>query len=147
MLRKLDLHQGFVKGVCWDPVGQFLATQVCNVPCCLKFFNEHDPNVRNCSRTINRLRYGALVTGLLRLVLPSHSKAPLVPRSFVVLGPKLFLMSLALSLILFLIIFDQLVTRRRSYYCLQCYEQQRLCFRGRCHFAIILDFYNITCGS
>lgn len=28
MLKKLDLHQGFVKGVCWDPVGQFLATQV-----------------------------------------------------------------------------------------------------------------------
>ena len=26
-LRKLDLHQGFVKGVCWDPVGEFLATQ------------------------------------------------------------------------------------------------------------------------
>ncbi|WWD19490.1 hypothetical protein CI109_103951 [Kwoniella shandongensis] len=26
-LRKLDLHQGFVKGVCWDPVGNFLATQ------------------------------------------------------------------------------------------------------------------------
>jgi len=27
MLRKLDQHQGFVKGVCWDPVGQFFATQ------------------------------------------------------------------------------------------------------------------------
>lgn len=27
-LRKLDLHQGFVKGVCWDPVGNYLATQV-----------------------------------------------------------------------------------------------------------------------
>ncbi|WVQ72975.1 protein HIR1 [Cryptococcus sp. DSM 104548] len=26
-LRKLDLHQGFVKGVCWDPVGAYLATQ------------------------------------------------------------------------------------------------------------------------
>lgn len=26
-LRKLDQHQGFVKGVCWDPVGEFLATQ------------------------------------------------------------------------------------------------------------------------
>ncbi|OCF32185.1 protein HIR1 [Kwoniella heveanensis BCC8398] len=26
-LRELDLHQGFVKGVCWDPVGNFLATQ------------------------------------------------------------------------------------------------------------------------
>ncbi|KAG8982395.1 HIR complex subunit, partial [Tulasnella sp. 427] len=26
-LRRLDLHQGFVKGVCWDPVGEFLATQ------------------------------------------------------------------------------------------------------------------------
>lgn len=26
-LAKLDLHQGFVKGVCWDPVGEFLATQ------------------------------------------------------------------------------------------------------------------------
>src|SRR5882762_11747990 len=25
-LRKLDQHQGFVKGVCWDPVGEFLAT-------------------------------------------------------------------------------------------------------------------------
>ena len=25
-LQKLDLHQGFVKGVCWDPVGEFLAT-------------------------------------------------------------------------------------------------------------------------
>ena len=24
---KLDQHQGFVKGVCWDPVGEFLATQ------------------------------------------------------------------------------------------------------------------------
>ena len=27
-LRKLDLHGDFVKGVCWDPVGNFLATQV-----------------------------------------------------------------------------------------------------------------------
>lgn len=27
ILRKLDMHQGFVKGVCWDPVGEFLATQ------------------------------------------------------------------------------------------------------------------------
>lgn len=27
LLRKLDMHQGFVKGVCWDPVGQYLATQ------------------------------------------------------------------------------------------------------------------------
>ncbi|KAI0682933.1 WD40 repeat-like protein [Cytidiella melzeri] len=26
-LRRLDKHQGFVKGVCWDPVGEFLATQ------------------------------------------------------------------------------------------------------------------------
>lgn len=26
-LRRLDSHQGFVKGVCWDPVGEFLATQ------------------------------------------------------------------------------------------------------------------------
>jgi WD40 repeat protein len=26
-LHKLDQHQGFVKGVCWDPVGQYLATQ------------------------------------------------------------------------------------------------------------------------
>ena len=26
-LRKIDQHQGFVKGVCWDPVGEFLATQ------------------------------------------------------------------------------------------------------------------------
>ena len=26
-LRKLDQHQGFVKGVCWDPVGEYLATQ------------------------------------------------------------------------------------------------------------------------
>ena len=26
-LRSLDQHQGFVKGVCWDPVGEFLATQ------------------------------------------------------------------------------------------------------------------------
>ena len=26
-LAKLDLHQGFVKGVCWDPAGEFLATQ------------------------------------------------------------------------------------------------------------------------
>ena len=25
----LDGHQGYVKGVCWDPVGQYLATQVC----------------------------------------------------------------------------------------------------------------------
>ena len=28
LLRKLEQHQGFVKGVCWDPVGQYLATQV-----------------------------------------------------------------------------------------------------------------------
>lgn len=28
LLRRLDQHQGFVKGVCWDPVGQYLATQV-----------------------------------------------------------------------------------------------------------------------
>jgi protein HIRA/HIR1 len=28
LLRKLDQHHGFVKGVCWDPVGQYLATQV-----------------------------------------------------------------------------------------------------------------------
>lgn len=27
-LRKLDLHGDFVKGVCWDPVGNYLATQV-----------------------------------------------------------------------------------------------------------------------
>ena len=27
-LRKLDLHGDFVKGVTWDPVGNFLATQV-----------------------------------------------------------------------------------------------------------------------
>ncbi|ORX40750.1 putative transcription corepressor [Kockovaella imperatae] len=26
-LRKIDLHGDFVKGVCWDPVGNFLATQ------------------------------------------------------------------------------------------------------------------------
>lgn len=26
-LRRLDGHQGFVKGVCWDPVGEYLATQ------------------------------------------------------------------------------------------------------------------------
>lgn len=26
-LRRLDNHQGFVKGVSWDPVGEFLATQ------------------------------------------------------------------------------------------------------------------------
>lgn len=26
-LRKLDQHQGFVKGVRWDPVGEFFATQ------------------------------------------------------------------------------------------------------------------------
>ncbi|TFY54282.1 hypothetical protein EVJ58_g8960 [Rhodofomes roseus] len=25
-LRRIDQHQGFVKGVCWDPVGEFLAT-------------------------------------------------------------------------------------------------------------------------
>jgi len=25
-LHTLDLHRGFVKGVCWDPVGEFLAT-------------------------------------------------------------------------------------------------------------------------
>ena len=25
-LRKIEQHQGFVKGVCWDPVGEFLAT-------------------------------------------------------------------------------------------------------------------------
>jgi WD40 repeat protein len=27
-IQKLDRHQGSVKGVCWDPVGNFLATQV-----------------------------------------------------------------------------------------------------------------------
>lgn len=27
-MRRLDGHQGFVKGVVWDPVGQYLATQV-----------------------------------------------------------------------------------------------------------------------
>jgi protein HIRA/HIR1 len=27
-IKKLDKHEGFVKGVCWDPVGNFLATQV-----------------------------------------------------------------------------------------------------------------------
>ena len=25
-LRKIEQHQGFVKGVCWDLVGEFLAT-------------------------------------------------------------------------------------------------------------------------
>lgn len=27
-IRKLDLHSDFVKGVTWDPVGNYLATQV-----------------------------------------------------------------------------------------------------------------------
>lgn len=27
-LRTIDAHQGFVKGVTWDPVGNYLATQV-----------------------------------------------------------------------------------------------------------------------
>jgi hypothetical protein len=27
-IRKLDAHNGFVKGLTWDPVGKFLATQV-----------------------------------------------------------------------------------------------------------------------
>lgn len=26
-IRKLDQHNGFVKGVCFDPVGEFMATQ------------------------------------------------------------------------------------------------------------------------
>lgn len=26
-LRKIDSHGGFVKGVCWDPIGEYLATQ------------------------------------------------------------------------------------------------------------------------
>lgn len=26
-IHKLEQHNGFVKGVCWDPVGEFLATQ------------------------------------------------------------------------------------------------------------------------
>jgi WD40 repeat protein len=26
-IRRIDQHHGFVKGVCWDPVGEFLATQ------------------------------------------------------------------------------------------------------------------------
>ena len=28
LLVELKAHSGFVKGVCWDPVGEFLATQV-----------------------------------------------------------------------------------------------------------------------
>lgn len=28
MITKIGLHEGFVKGVCWDPVGEYLATQV-----------------------------------------------------------------------------------------------------------------------
>lgn len=27
-IKKLDRHEGSVKGVCWDPVGNYLATQV-----------------------------------------------------------------------------------------------------------------------
>ncbi|KAL7412023.1 WD40-repeat-containing domain protein [Mrakia frigida] len=27
MITKIGLHEGFVKGVCWDPVGEYLATQ------------------------------------------------------------------------------------------------------------------------
>jgi len=33
LVRMLDGHQGYVKGVCWDPVGQYLATQVCGWYC------------------------------------------------------------------------------------------------------------------
>jgi protein HIRA/HIR1 len=32
-LRKIDQHEGFVKGVCWDPVGNYLATQVSHDLC------------------------------------------------------------------------------------------------------------------
>lgn len=28
MITKITQHEGFVKGVCWDPVGEYLATQV-----------------------------------------------------------------------------------------------------------------------
>ncbi|KAF8530179.1 hypothetical protein BU17DRAFT_78779 [Hysterangium stoloniferum] len=28
ILIQLESHQGFIKGVCWDPAGEFLATQV-----------------------------------------------------------------------------------------------------------------------
>lgn len=27
-IKKIDTHKGFVKGVTWDPVGNYLATQV-----------------------------------------------------------------------------------------------------------------------
>jgi hypothetical protein len=33
LIRKIEGHQGFVKGVCWDPVGQYLATQVDKIGC------------------------------------------------------------------------------------------------------------------
>lgn len=29
-IKTIDTHQGFVKGVTWDPVGNYLATQVCS---------------------------------------------------------------------------------------------------------------------
>lgn len=44
-LRKLEAHTGFVKGITWDPVGKYFATQVR----CL--------NYNNCERLGANMRY------------------------------------------------------------------------------------------
>ena len=79
-LRKLDQHQGFVKGVCWDPVGEFLATQSDDRS--VKIWRTTDWSLEAeitkpfeaspGSTFFRRLRYVDYISGLIRLLNAAH---------------------------------------------------------------------------